>query len=241
MPRITNNQNIQAWDKETNYIIQKFTDEGDFYRKHVINPALFSLLGNVEGKKILDAGSGQGYLSRYLAKKGAKVTALEPAEGLINYAIQREKKEKLGISFIKADLSKWIGTSNYFDIVVSNMVFMDIPDYKNAIKNCISAIKSKGIFIFSISHPCFDVVEGWQENKPYVEVKNYFEEYQIHNYIGYSFHHMLSDYVNLLIEEGCCIKKMLEPRLLLTVANKDKQHERDKHVPNFLLIQAVKN
>ncbi len=238
---ITNAQNIQAWSEATDYITQKFTDDGDFYRQHVINPALFSLLGDIKGKTVLDAGCGQGYLSRKLAKKGAKVTGLEPADGLISYAIEREKKEKLGIIYIKADLSKWHDKPNYYDIVVSNMVLMDIPEYKSAIKNCITVAKPKGLFIFSISHPCFDVKEGWRVQKSYVEVKNYFNEYKMHNYIGYSFHHMLSAYINIVVEEGCSIKKMLEPQLPLEIAQQNKYNQRDKHVPNFLLIQAIKN
>lgn len=241
MSDITNDQTIEEWNKAATYVIEKFTDEGDFYRKHVLNPALFSLLGDVKGKTILDAGSGQGYLSRYLAKQGANVTSLEPAEGLINYAIEREKKENIGITYIKADLSKWKEQPNYFDTVVSNMVLMDIPDYKEAIKNCISVLKQNGLFIFSISHPCFDVEGKWEEEKPYVEVRNYFNEYKIQNYIGYSFHHMLSTYINLIIEEGCSIKQMLEPQLSLEVIGQNKNHERDKHVPNFLLIKAVKD
>lgn len=125
-----------------------------------------------------------------------------------------------GITYIKANLSKWKEKPNHYDIVVSNMVFMDIPDYKSAIANCIDVLKQKGLFVFSISHPCFDVEEGWEE-KPYVTVKNYFKEYKIHNYIGYSFHHMLSEYINFVIEKGCIITKCLNhdylKRLLKTI------------------------
>ncbi len=126
MSNITNAQNIQAWTENSDYVIENFTDSGDFYRKHVLNPALLQLLGEVNEKKILDAGSGQGYLSRMLAKKGAKVTAVEPAEGLITYSLEKERDENLGITYIKADLSTWKAKTNNFDIVVSNMVFMDM-------------------------------------------------------------------------------------------------------------------
>lgn len=239
LERVYQRAALKACEQESDYIIEKFTDEGDFYRQHVLNPALFSLLGDVKGKTILDAGSGQGYLSRMLAQKGAIVTAVEPAAGLINYAKEREKKEKLGITYIHADLSTWEESST-FDIVVSNMVFMNIPDWKQAMKNCIKALMPGGLFIFSISHPCFDQEDGWTE-KPFVEVRNYFDEYKIANYIGHSFHHMLSTYVNFVIELGCTITKMLEPQLPLKLAEKNKHHERDKHIPNFIVIQAGKD
>jgi SAM-dependent methyltransferase len=176
-----------------------------------------------------------------MAKMGAIVTGLEPARGLINHATAREQKEKLGITYLCDDLSKWHEKQNFFDIVVANMVLMDIPDYKSAIQNCVAALKKGGLFIFSISHPCFDVEEGWKEEEPYVQVKNYFDEYKIQNYIGYSFHHTLSTYVNILSDFGCCINKMLEPRLPLEVVNQNKKYERDKHVPNFLIIKCIKS
>ncbi|MBA2394746.1 MAG: methyltransferase domain-containing protein [Ktedonobacteraceae bacterium] len=72
-----------------------------------MNPVLFSLLGDVTGKTILDAGCGQGYLCRLLARKGAKVTGIEPAESWFNYALQKEHTEPLGIMYQQEDLSTW--------------------------------------------------------------------------------------------------------------------------------------
>ncbi len=240
MSSVTNSQNIREWDEKTKFILGRVTDEGDFYRKHFLNPALFSLLGNVKGKTVLDAGCGEGYLCRLLAKRGAEVTGLEPADGLIGSAIGREKKEKLGITYIKEDLSKWKSGQKNFDIIVSNMVFMDIPDFKPAIKNCIAALKPKGVFVFSISHPCFDSEGKWEENEPYVKVGKYFEHYSIQNYIGYSFHRTLSEYLNFVIEEGCVIKKVLEPGLPPAIAGSDTKYIRDRNIPNFIVVKTVR-
>lgn len=252
MTDITNTQNIKAWDEQSTYVLEKFTDDGDFYRQHVLNPALFSLVGDVAGKTILDAGCGQGYLSRLFAKRGAKVTGLEPAEGLIKYAKEREEKEKLGITYVQADLSTWQDTLGTFDIVVSNMVFMDIPDWQSAMKNCIAALKPGGLFVFSLSHPCFEYVRkdskdandfrhavDWQE-QPYVKVEEYFQEFSVRNFIGYSFHHTLGTYINFVLENGCALKKLVEPQMPEEIAKQYKHHERDYHVPSFLLVKAVK-
>lgn len=252
MSSITNKQNIQAWDEGSDFILEKFTDEGDFYRQHIVNPALFSLLGNVSGKKIFDAGCGQGYLSRMLAKKGAVVTGLEPATGLITYAKEREEKEHLGITYIQEDLSVWQEHRNEFDSVISNMVFMDIPDWQSAMKNCIQVLKPQGTFVFSLSHPCFEYVEkdhedakdfrhapDWQD-QPYIKVGEYFEEYTVKNFIGYSFHHTLSQYINFILDNGCSLKKLVEPQMPEEIAKQYRQHERDFHVPSFLLVKAVR-
>ena len=41
------------------------------HRLVLLNPALFQLLPDVKGKRVLDAGCGEGYLSRKLARLGA--------------------------------------------------------------------------------------------------------------------------------------------------------------------------
>jgi SAM-dependent methyltransferase len=250
--KLSNDDNIKSWEKQADFVIKNFTDEGDFYRQHLLNPSLLNLLGDVGGKKILDAGCGQGYLCRLLTKMDAKVTGVEPTKGLINYAIERDKKENTGITYIKADLSNWEDEDAY-DIVVSNMVFMDIPEYQSAIINCIKSLKPGGIFVFSISHPAFESEAianeqedtpfqhspNWQEH-PFVKVSEYFEEYKVRNFIGYSIHRAISSYINLLIENGCRIEKLLEPQLSEELAKEYKHHERDFHIPSFLVIKAIK-
>src|SRR5438270_447775 len=99
--KISNDENISAWSNNAQYVIEKFLHDGDFWRKHVLNPVLLHLIGDVTNKTILDAGCGQGYLSRMLAAQGAKVTGIEPAEGLVLYAKEQEKKNSLGIQYIK--------------------------------------------------------------------------------------------------------------------------------------------
>jgi len=70
MPEITNAEAISQWSKAPHQIVENFGNEGDFARQYLLNPALFALVGDATGKKLLDAGCGEGYLCRLLAKKG---------------------------------------------------------------------------------------------------------------------------------------------------------------------------
>ncbi len=236
---ISNNDIINDWSSAAAQVITGFSDDGDFSRLHLLNPALFSLMDDVKGKKILDAGCGQGYLCRILAKQGAIVTGIEPAEKLTHYAIEREKEEQLGVDYIVQDLSLELPFDSKFDIVVSNMVFMDIPNYEIAVRNCIKTLKKDGMFVFSILHPCFEESVDWTI-KQSVDTKEYFEKYHVKQFIGHFFHRTLSEYVNLVIQEGCTITKLVEPQLDKSVALEIKKHERNLHVPSFLIVQAKK-
>ncbi len=237
---ITNQQAIEAWSTGPRELAESFGDEGDFAHQHLLNPALFALLGDVAGKHVLDAGCGQGYLCRLLARRGAIVTGVEPAQLWYTYAVEREQKRPLGITYVQEDLSLLQDMQDRFDCVVANMVFMDIPDYKAAMHNCIAALKSGGSFIFSLLHPCFEEPASEWVKKGYVEVKEYLQEYTTPQTYAYLFHRSLSTYINFVIEEDCILRKMLEPQLSADIAPQDKLSERSLHVPHFVVIHAVR-
>jgi 2-polyprenyl-3-methyl-5-hydroxy-6-metoxy-1,4-benzoquinol methylase len=239
---LTNRENIRYYESMLPALIENFGDEGDFARRYLLNPVLFRLLGKVEDLKILDAGCGQGYLARLLAKRGAHVTGLEPTGVLINYAIERERRENLGINYLQADLSDSPQLAGNFHAVVSNMVLMDIPEYEKALANCLSLLEPGGSFIFSISHPSFENSHDDFMQKGFCEVREYFAEYLIKQDYGYRLHRPLSSYLNAVIRSGGSIKEIVEPRLDQAELPADfPDNERDLHVPSFIVIHAGKS
>ena len=235
----TNQDLIDQWSTVTPQSIDDYGDEGDTSKKNLLNPAIFELLGEIRNKKILEVGMGGGYLSRLMAKKGAKVTGLEPSKSMFQYAVDKEEQDQLGIEYINQDLSLMTQFNNEFDAVVSNMVFLDIPDWKSAMKNCIQALKPGGKFVFSLWHPCFFSNDSWKE-KGVVEVKEYFQEYSLPATYGESFHRTLSTYINFVIEKGCSIKKIIEPQLTPEQAEQFPKISQNLHVPTFIVILAFK-
>lgn len=244
MPDITNNDIIQAWNNVSQEAIKQHGDEGDFIRQHLLNPTLFRLLGDVQGRHILDAGCGQGYLCRLLARKGAIVTGIEPAQAWYKHALTREQTERLAITYLQADLSDLSVMENLqhpFDVVVANMVLMDIPDYVSAIHNCVAALRADGDFIFSITHPCFEEPAAAWNKKGYVEVREYFQERAIPSGYGHWFHHPLSSYLNLVIRAGCTLQEIIEPQLDQEIVQQyGEQHARNAYVPQFLIVHVRK-
>lgn len=234
-----NKLNIQAWSKYSQEDISSFGEEGDDSRKYLLNPILFQLIGDPTGKEILDAGAGTGYLSRLLAKRGAKVTALEPSDSLFQYSTEQEKENRLGIHFIQEDLSEFRPT-NSFDIVIANMVLMDVYEYQLAMKNCLSALKDSGVFIFSISHPCFPGSDNdWKIYKAVV-VTQYFEESEETHQYGKSWRRPIQDYLKVLFDEGWAVTSFVEPRPDASLVEQNNNWERNYIVPQFLVVKAEK-
>ena len=64
-------------------------DEGSEFHREVILPGVLRMLAIHDGERVLDVACGQGVLSRALERKGAKVTGVDAARGLIEAAKQR--------------------------------------------------------------------------------------------------------------------------------------------------------
>ena len=239
MADLTNADIINAYANVPQHVIEGFGDEGDLARQYLLNPALFGLLGDVRDTLILDAGCGQGYLARLLARRGARVTGLEPSDGFYRYAVQREQTEQLGIQYIQADLSTWEPPTSTFQTVIANMVLMDIPDYEPALRNCVLALQPAGKLIVSILHPCFEEPGSAWKGQGYVTVRDYFTERAIPQTYGAFIHRSLSTYLNSIVRAGCVIGQVLEPQLAPAIAARHDA-ERYASVPGYLVIAATK-
>jgi ubiquinone/menaquinone biosynthesis C-methylase UbiE len=230
---------MQTWSNIPRHFIESFGAEGDFARQYLLNPTLFTLLGDVKNKRILDAGCGTGYLARLLSKQGAQVVAIEPASSLFDYAVEREQRELLGIEYIQADLTTWHDPASCFDIVIANMVLMDIPDYQAALNTCFAHLRPNGQFICSLTHPCFEESDSDYQAKGYIAVREYFQEYSIDQRWGRRFHRPLSDYFKALLQRGA-IQAVVEPQLAAEQARLALEGVRNLHVPSFIVIQVSK-
>jgi 2-polyprenyl-3-methyl-5-hydroxy-6-metoxy-1,4-benzoquinol methylase len=241
---ITNAEVIAHWSAHAEESVMDFGEEGDFARQHLLNPTLLALLGDVRGRKVLDAGCGNGYLARLLAKKGAFVTGVEPA--LYHLAAEQEQAVPQGILYLQEDLSLLLSRLPHmlgaFDTVVCNLVLQDIPDCDAAIANCLGCLRPGGDFVFSILHPCFeDAASAWAA-KGYVSTAEYFEHEAIpQSRVGLLFHSPRSNYLKGVAVRGGHIRDVVEPQLKAAIPAADKAFERDMYIPSFLVVRATRD
>ena len=247
-----------VWDTNAPDWAGKWPEGGDFNHKYFIIPEVLRLLDVKEGEKILDVACGEGTVARHLANKGARVTGIDYSN-MIDFAINREGEEKLGINYLKADaldISETFGKES-FDKVVCNMALMDIDDYKSLFKQISKVVIKNGLFVFSITHPCFSVPttttlripRDSQRNEDKIRiVKNYFEtrptlvQWNPDSVNLLYFQRTISDYINTLIEVNMIITEMSEPQASEELK---KKFPRDTHVdmemaPYFLIAKSEK-
>lgn len=235
MRRPTNQEVIAAWEAATNHL-DGWTDAGDFSRRYLLNPALFELLGDVHGLRVLDAGCGNGYLARLLARRGAQVTGVEPTRSLFALCQDHERERPLGVTYHRQDMCALNPAIGPFDRVILNMNLMDIPAWEDAVRVSASRVAPGGRLIISILHPCFDEpMSNWSERRR-VEIAEYFGESTVQQTFAPSFHRPLSAYLNGILATGLRLMRVIEPQL--TDLEARAINDRDAHVPTFFLLRA---
>ena len=223
--------------------IEAYDDEGDFAKRHLLNTHLLRLLGDVGGRRVLDAGCGEGYFSRILARNGALVVGVEPGRALIDRAAEVETKQRQGITYVEADLCHLPDLGGPFDAVVCSMVLPAIPDWRPAMRSCVDALTPGGVLVFTANHPCFEQLwTTWREHGAY-RIDRYLEEYQIPLRHLSDFHRTIATYLNEVIGLGCRIREIVEPGLDPTVAAESGVQgiESYVHLPNFLIVAAERS
>lgn len=212
---------VKQWDAAAESWVDFVRRGKDYYRDELNNPAAFRLIGNVKGQVALDLACGEGYNTRILARRGARVTGIDLSLKLIELARIEEKKEKMGIAYHvtdAADLSYF--PENHFDLVTCFMALHDIVDYKKAVSEVARVLKNKGRFVFSIPHPCFEmIVQAGNRistnSKYFAAVEDHVQwrmERLLKPFVTTSFHRTLTDYSDVLNRNSLLIRRLLEPK-----------------------------
>ena len=242
---------IKRWDRFADTYAANHTAKGDPHKEVFLNPTLLALIGTVKNKKVLDAGCGEGYFSRILAKSEAVVTAVDYSERMLEIAKERTAFE-LPIDYRHGNCEDlYFLEDKSFDIIVSNMVIHDLPNYEIAFQEMQRLLVDGGFFVFSILHPCFMTPEsGWERTdegeKLFWKVDKYFHEDIYEQAMGGKekilyFHRTLTSYVNAIIATGFSIESIVEPKPSEDMLKKYPSFAEDFRCADFMVFKLKKN
>jgi len=219
------------WDDNAAAWAREVRQGHDVARELMNNPALLALIGDLHGRQVLDAGCGDGYNTRMLARSGAHMTGVDLSARMIELAQDEERRSPLGIHYActsYTDLARFADAT--FDVVVSFMALMDGPRFDLAMAECFRVLRPGGRLAFSITHPCF-ITRGsrWIRDEQGVKVSrvvgHYFDPARWVERFRFAdapaeapefavprFDRTLSEYVNTLTGAGFVLKRLEEPR-----------------------------
>jgi 2-polyprenyl-6-hydroxyphenyl methylase / 3-demethylubiquinone-9 3-methyltransferase len=101
------------------------------------------------GLSILDIGCGGGLISEPLARLGAAVTGIEPAEANIGAARRHARQSNLAIDYRSISAEDLAALGTQFDVVVCLEVVEHVPDPAAFIKVCASLVRPGGLIVLS--------------------------------------------------------------------------------------------
>jgi ubiquinone/menaquinone biosynthesis C-methylase UbiE len=118
---------------------------------HYERPAMLSLAGDVDGRRILDVGCGSGPLLESLRDKGAIVAGFDLSAAMIELARRRLGDD---VELTVADLSKPLPYDDAaFDDVMASLVLHYLEDWTEPLAELHRVLKPGGRLILSVHHP----------------------------------------------------------------------------------------
>lgn len=204
-------------------------------------PATLSLLPEVTGKRVLDAGCGPGVYTEWLVAHGAEVLALDANEKMVALAKQRlVGKAQVRQANLEAPLD-FLQDESY-DIVLSPLVMDYVKDWEPVLREFYRVLKAAGCLVFSIEHP-------YMKYATHHLMSNYYKVERV-EYIwrGFgkpvtvpSYRRPMSAVVNPLLKVGFSLDLILEPIPTEEFLEKDPEdYEELMRSPGFMCLRALK-
>ncbi|MFX1565106.1 MAG: class I SAM-dependent methyltransferase [Promethearchaeota archaeon] len=253
------NEHLRSqWQVNAEAYSQLIRGKGTPHHRSILNPCVEKLMGTVKGRRILDAGCGEGYLARFYAQKGAKVVGVDFSQALI--AKSKTLSADLPIHYVLSDLCDLrVFKAEEFDIVLCNLVLLNLECLDKSLSEFHRVLRPNGFLVFSVVHPAFNMYGPgyWKLGKKNGETgrreglffmtEDYFgeKEYQARwkTRTGEEFpkafsffHRTIGTYVNALLRIGFHLTAFEEPRPIMD----DPFFTREQRIPFFLVIRAHK-
>lgn len=138
-------------------------------------PAVLGLVGDVRGRRILDAGCGSGPLAAELVARGADVVGFDGSPAMIDLA-----RRRLGstVPLTVHDLAEPLPYEDEsFDVVVASLVLHYLEDWDAPLAEVRRVLRPGGRLVASVNHPFAQVLNAPEDD--YFRTRLYSEDVEL--------------------------------------------------------------
>jgi SAM-dependent methyltransferase len=105
-----------------------------------------SFLGDVDGRRLLDVGTGTGRAAIGLAKRGARVTGVDASTEMLRVARARAAEAGVAATFEVGDAHRLVFPDRTFHAAVSLRVLMHTPDWRQCLSELCRVADDRVVF-----------------------------------------------------------------------------------------------
>ncbi len=215
-------------------------ERGDWGREHVLDPVMLSRVAEGRFSNALDVGCGEGRFCRMLKAAGVQATGIDPTRQLLDLAKERDPSGDY--RFGRAEQLEFADAT--FDLVVSYITLIDIPDFRSAIREMARVVRPGGSLLVAnltaFTSAC--AVRGWVKDDKdeylHFPVDNYLREFSFwFEWSGIriqNWHRPLAAYMSAFLAAGLVLKFFAEPE---AISGTEVARERSRRVPWFVVMQ----
>ena len=187
------------------------------HRDAMLDGWMLDAVGEVSGLKVVDLGCGEGRFSRMLARRGAEVTGVDLCRPLIEFAKNHRVSDE---AYLLGDMEDLHGVpSDEFDIAVSYVTLVDIPDMRSAVCEAFRVLRRGGRLVVCNLHPMVSASPGWIKQgsrKLHYPIDRYFDEgvrniSQREDQPWTNLHRPLSTHIRTFLGAGFAVEDIREP------------------------------
>lgn len=227
-----------GWQQSASAWIASLGDDGDFSRKYVLDQPMMARVQAGSFRNALDVGCGEGRFCRMLATCGIDSVGLDPTAPLI----ERARAAHPAGAYLIGGAEQLPFADASFDLVVSYLSLIDIPDIERAIAEMARVLRPQGSLLIANlnSFQTAGGPRGWR-------LLNFKQRFAIDHYMQerpewaswrgirvQNWHRPMSTYLKLLLANGLQMVYFDEP---LATGGGRARMTRFKRVPWFHVME----
>ena len=121
-----------------------------------------SFLGPIDGRTIVDVGTGTGRAAIGLARRGARVTGVDASPEMLRVARDRAAAERLDVTFDVGDAHRLLYKDRAFECAVSLRVLMHTPDWRQCLAELCRVADDRVVFDDPAALSAAALQAGWR-------------------------------------------------------------------------------